>query len=93
MSAVVTAAMPLAVRARRLRPLEQGHPLLEHVDGRIGIARIDIAGLVALHPGLGRFHVRVGKALGEKQGLGGFAELRADACRHGRAASPDARFS
>ena len=68
--------MPLAV-ARRLRPFEQGHPLLEHIDGRIGIARIDIARLGALHPRLGRFHVRVSIGLGEEQGLGDLAKLRA----------------
>src|SRR5208337_2431233 len=64
-------------RARRFRPLEQSHPLLEHVDGGIGITGIDIARRGAFHPRLGRFHVRVSVGLGQEQGLGDFAKLRA----------------
>ena len=39
-------------RARRFRALEFRHALLEHVDGRIGEARILVAGVLALEAGL-----------------------------------------
>ena len=64
--------------ARGLGALEGGHAPLEHGDGRIGEARVDEAWLLALEAGrafLGRF---VDEALGQKQRLGSFAELRAD---------------
>ena len=66
-------------RARRFGPLEGRHPALEHRDRRIGETRIEEAGLFALEARLALLGTVVDKALGEKQGFRGFAELRAHA--------------
>ena len=47
--------------ARVLRAFQRAHALLEHVDGRVGVARIDEAGRLALEARLG--------------GLGGFVDV------------------
>ena len=64
-------------RARRLGAFERRHAPLEHVDGRIGEARILVAGILALEARFGLGGAVVDVALGEKERLGGFAELRA----------------
>jgi len=66
---------PAGRGARRLGAFQQAHALLEHRDGRIGEARIDEAGIIALEPRLGRLHRRIGEALRQKQRLGQFAKL------------------
>ena len=65
-------------RARRLRALEGGHPGLEHVDGRIGEPRVEIARLGAVEARLALLGAVIDKALGEKQRFGCLAELRAE---------------
>ena len=57
---------------------EQAHPLLEHGDGRVGIARIDEAGVLPIEARLGRLGRVVDEALGEEEGLRRFAELRTE---------------
>ena len=64
-------------RARGFRALEFGDALLEHVHGRIGEARILVAGVLALEAGLGLRGIVVDVALGEEQRLRRLAELRA----------------
>ncbi len=64
-------------RKPRLRAFEQAHALLEHRDGRIGVARIDEARVLALEARLGRLGVGIDEALGQEQRLGGLGELRA----------------
>ena len=68
-------------RPRILGAFERAHALFEHVDRRVGIARIDEARLVALEARLGRFRTVVDEALRQIHRLRRFAELRA----HGRA--------
>ena len=63
--------------ARRFRAFERRHAALEHVDGRIGEARILIAGIFALEARLGLRRGVVDIALSQKHRLGGFAERRA----------------
>ncbi len=53
-------------RARGLRPLKQRHPPLEHRDRRIGEARVDEAGILALEARLRQLHRVVEIALGEE---------------------------
>ena len=62
---------------RGLRAFEQAHALLEHGDGRVGVARIDEARILALEARLGRLGVGIDEALGQEQRLGGLGELRA----------------
>src|SRR4029079_4916686 len=57
------------------RAFERAHALLEHVDGRIGIAAVDEAFLVALEAALGLLGVIVDVAGVEEDGLRGLAEL------------------
>ncbi len=63
--------------ARGLGAFERGHAGFEHVDGRIGEARIQIARLGADEARLALLGAVVDEALGEKQRLRRFAELRA----------------
>jgi hypothetical protein len=63
--------------ARGFGALEFDHAPLEHRDVGIRKARIEKAGLVALEPRLALLGGVVDKALGQKQRLGRFAELRA----------------
>ena len=63
--------------AAGLGAFELDHAPLEHRDRRIGIARIDVAGVFALEARLALLGGVVDIALGEEQRLGGFAELRA----------------
>ena len=65
-------------RARRLGAFEQAHALLEHGDGRIGVARIDEARILALEARLGGLRAAIDEALGQEDRLGGLAELRAE---------------
>src|SRR6185369_1234840 len=74
-------------RARGFRALEFDHAALEHINRRIGIARIDKAGFMALEPGLALLRAVVDVALGEEQRLRRLAELRAQ-----RAAMDEAGF-
>ena len=67
--------------ARRRRPrvlgaLQRAHALFEHVDGGIGVPRIDEARLLALEARLGGFGRVVDIALREVDRLGRLAELR-----------------
>jgi hypothetical protein len=55
---------------------QRAHALFEHVDGGIGIARIDEAFRLALEARFGSFSAFVDVALREEEGLGGFAVLR-----------------
>ena len=64
-------------RARGFRAFERRHAPLEHVDGRIGKARILIAGIFALEARFGLGGAVVDVALGEKQRFRGLAERRA----------------
>ena len=64
-------------RARGLGALQEPHALLEHGDGRVGVARIDEARLVALEAPLGLLGAVVDVALGHEHRLGVLAELRA----------------
>ena len=64
-------------RARGLGAFERGHALLEHVHGRVGVARIDVARLLAGEARLAFLGARIDIALREEQRLGGLAELRA----------------
>ena len=63
--------------ARGACAFELDHAALEHRDVRIGKARIQKAGFVALEPRLALFGAVVDKALGQEQRFGRFAELRA----------------
>ena len=65
--------------ARRFGAFEFDHAPLEHRDVGIGKARIKKAGLFALEPRLALLGGVVDKALRQKQRLGCFAELRAQA--------------
>ncbi len=60
--------------ARILGAFQRAHALFEHVDGGIGVARIDEARLLALEAGFRRLRRLVDIALGEVHRLGGFAE-------------------
>ena len=64
-------------RARRGRAFERRHALLEHGDGRIGEARILIAGLLVLEALFRAERGLVNVALREIQRLAGLRELRA----------------
>ena len=64
-------------RARRFGAFERRHARLEHRHRRIGEARVLVAGLFVLEAPLGLGGAVVDIALGEKERLGGFAELRA----------------
>ena len=63
--------------ARSLRAFKLGHALLEHGDCRIGVARVDEAGVVALEPRLALLGGIVDIALRQKQRLGRLGKLRA----------------
>ena len=63
--------------ARGLGALELRDALLEHRHGRIGEARILVAGVLALEARLGLRRIFVDVALGEEQRFRGLAELRA----------------
>ena len=63
--------------ARGGSTLERAHARLEHRDGRVGVAAIDIARLVALEPRLGLLGGLIDIARVEEDGLGGLAELTA----------------
>ena len=67
--------------ARGFGAFERRHAPLEHVDGRIGKARILIAGILALEAGLRLRGGVVDVALGEKQRFRGLAERRAQRAR------------
>ena len=67
--------------ARGLRALERGHAALEHGNGRIGKSRIEKAGGRARKALLAFLRAVIKKALGEKERLRGFAELRAQRAR------------
>ena len=69
--------MPLAVPRAASRAFQRAHPRLEHADGRVGIAAIDEAFLVALEARLGLLGAVIDIAGVEEDGLGGFAELAA----------------
>ena len=75
--ASVTAAMPGRGGACGLGALELGDALLEHRHGRIGEARILVAGVLALEASLRLRGIVVDVALGEEQRLRRLAELRA----------------
>ena len=69
--------------AARRRPrgpgaFEKPHALLEHGDGRVGVARIDEAGLLALEARRRLLGAVVDVALGQEDRLGVLAELRAE---------------
>ena len=64
--------------AARLGAFEQAHALLEHGDGRIGVARIDEARIVALEARFGGFRVGIDEALRQEHRLGGLGELRTE---------------
>ena len=70
--------------ARILGAFQRAHALFEHVDGRVGVARIDEARLLALEARFGRLRALVDIALGEVHRLGGLAEARNATCRHAR---------
>ena len=76
-SAVVTAAMPLAVARAASAPSNSAMRPLDMVHGRIGVARVDVAGLGVVEPRLALLGAVVDEALGDEQRLGGLAELRA----------------
>ncbi len=65
--------------ARRFGPFEETHAFLEHGDRRIGIARIDEAGLLPFEPRLGDLCALIDIALGEEERFRGLAVLRAQA--------------
>ena len=78
-------------RARGLGAFEQAHALLEHGDGRVGVARIDEARLLALEARLGlprRCHRR---SPGSGRSPRRSRRTASAACRHARAGSPAAR--
>src|SRR5262249_6832209 len=64
-------------RAAGFRAFELDHAALEHRDGRIGIARIDEAGVLALEARLALLGSVVDIALGEEQSLGRLSEFGA----------------
>src|SRR5215470_2107652 len=64
-------------RAAGFGALELDYALLEHPDRRVGIARVDVAGVLALEPRLAQLGGFVDVALGEKQPFRRLAELRA----------------
>ena len=76
--AAVTAAMPVAVARAASAPSQLDHAALEHRHVGIGEARIEIPVLVALETRFALLGTVVDEALGEKHGLGGFAELGTD---------------
>ena len=63
---------------RRLGAFQLDHAALEHRNVGIGKARIEISGLLALETRFALLGAVVDEALGEKQGLGGFAEFGTD---------------
>ena len=65
------------LRAAGLGAFQQRQPVLEHLHGRIGVARVDEARLVAGEAGVGALGAVVDVALGQKERLGGLAERRA----------------
>ncbi len=70
--------MPDAGRAGRPRsPSSRRQPLLEHPVGRVGVARIDEAGLVAGEARVGAFGRVVDEALGQVEGFGRLAVFAA----------------
>jgi hypothetical protein len=58
-SAALTAAMPVARPRAARRTFEQHHPPLEHRDGGIAVAAVDIARCLVLEARFGRLGVRV----------------------------------
>ena len=64
-------------RAAGFGTLEFDHAPFEHRNRRVGIARIDVAGVFALEARLAQLGGVVDITLGEKQRLGRFAEFRA----------------
>ena len=64
-------------RARGLGAFERRHALLEHVHGRVRVARIDVAGDLAGEARFALLGARIDVALREEQRLRGLAELRA----------------
>ena len=62
--------------ARILGAFQRAHALLEHVDGRVGVARIDEARLFALEARFGRFRAFVDVALRQEHRLRRLAETR-----------------
>ena len=58
-----------------LRALHRAHALFEHVDRRVGVARVDEARFLALETGLRRLGAVVDEALRHVDRFRGFAEL------------------
>ena len=56
---------------------ELGEAFLEHADSRVGVARVDVAGLVASHAGRLLFRAVIYKSRIEIERFGGLAVLRA----------------
>ena len=61
--------------AGRLRPFQQAHALLEHADGGIGEARVDVARVLVLEAGLGLLGAGVDVALSKVERLGRLTEV------------------
>ena len=59
------------------RAFKRAHALLEHGDGRVRVAAIDIAVRLAFEAGFGLLGAVIDIARVEKKGFGGFAELAA----------------
>ena len=64
-------------RIAGLRPFEQRQALLEHGDGGIAVAAIDIAVILAREAALGGFGLVIDEARIEEEGFRGFAMRRA----------------
>ena len=82
-------------RPRRLGPFEHGHPRLEHGDGRVREARINVTWIGAFEPRLGGLHGLVDETLGQKERLRGLVERRAQRSamdQRGRGAHARGRF-
>ena len=70
----------------RLGALEQAQPLLERGHGRVAVARVDEAVVLAGEGGLGASAAVVDEARGQEQRLGGLVEARARSGRRERRA-------
>ncbi len=65
-------------RAAGFGALELDHAALEHRNGRVGVARIDVAGVLALEARLAQLRAVVDIALGQEQPLRRLAEFGAE---------------
>ena len=80
-------------RAGVLRAFQRAHALLEHIDGRIGIARIDETGLLALETRFRAFGRVVDVALRHVDRFRRLAKCASAACPRERVALPASSYA